>query len=158
MLTGLVNLDLPLDPLWEFPRDRYIEQAKSGGVPDQEWYPQSEAQIFLVSRLVLGKPLGEGCFGQVVRAEAFGMDPSRPDQTSTVAVKMLKGTHGNLGRVCWGHARGLQGLPVLGSHSGLCRDSPCWGHAAGCRDRQCWGHTRGYTVHEKRPQVFHPWA
>ncbi|XP_052583725.1 fibroblast growth factor receptor 4 isoform X3 [Peromyscus californicus insignis] len=40
--------------------------------------------------LVLGKPLGEGCFGQVVRAEAFGMDPSQPDQTSTVAVKMLK--------------------------------------------------------------------
>ncbi|KAL1783967.1 histone-lysine N-methyltransferase, H3 lysine-36 and H4 lysine-20 specific isoform X1 [Sigmodon hispidus] len=62
LLTGLVNLDLPLDPLWEFPRDR----------------------------LVLGKPLGEGCFGQVVCAEAFGMDPSQPDQTSTVAVKMLK--------------------------------------------------------------------
>ncbi|XP_073088785.1 fibroblast growth factor receptor 4 isoform X5 [Manis javanica] len=42
------------------------------------------------ARLVLGKPLGEGCFGQVVRAEAFGMDPARPDQASTVAVKMLK--------------------------------------------------------------------
>lgn len=41
--------------------------------------------------MVLGKPLGEGCFGQVVRAEAFGMDPARPDQASTVAVKMLKG-------------------------------------------------------------------
>nr|KAF6446753.1 fibroblast growth factor receptor 4 [Rousettus aegyptiacus] len=40
--------------------------------------------------LVLGKPLGEGCFGQVVRAEALGMDPAQPDQTSTVAVKMLK--------------------------------------------------------------------
>eukprot|EP00069_Balaena_mysticetus_P013819 bmy_08385T0 len=63
LLAGLVNLDLPLDPLWEFPRDR----------------------------LVLGKPLGEGCFGQVVCAEAFGMDPIRPDQASTVAVKMLKG-------------------------------------------------------------------
>ncbi|XP_006976869.1 fibroblast growth factor receptor 4 [Peromyscus maniculatus bairdii] len=62
LLTGLVSLDLPLDPLWEFPRDR----------------------------LVLGKPLGEGCFGQVVRAEAVGMDASQPDQTSTVAVKMLK--------------------------------------------------------------------
>ncbi|KAM6222117.1 fibroblast growth factor receptor 4 isoform 2-T2 [Rhynchocyon petersi] len=44
----------------------------------------------LLASLVLGKPLGEGCFGQVVRAEAFGMDPSQPDQTSTVAVKMLK--------------------------------------------------------------------
>ncbi|XP_008574252.1 PREDICTED: fibroblast growth factor receptor 4 isoform X2 [Galeopterus variegatus] len=62
LLSGLVSLDLPLDPLWEFPRDR----------------------------LVLGKPLGEGCFGQVVCAEAFGMDPARPDQASTVAVKMLK--------------------------------------------------------------------
>ncbi|XP_060000258.1 fibroblast growth factor receptor 4 isoform X2 [Lagenorhynchus albirostris] len=62
LLAGLVNLDLPLDTLWEFPRDR----------------------------LVLGKPLGEGCFGQVVCAEAFGMDPIRPDQASTVAVKMLK--------------------------------------------------------------------
>ncbi|XP_022348808.1 fibroblast growth factor receptor 4 isoform X2 [Enhydra lutris kenyoni] len=40
--------------------------------------------------LVLGKLLGEGCFGQVVRAEAFGMDPAQPDQASTVAVKMLK--------------------------------------------------------------------
>ncbi|XP_053519466.1 fibroblast growth factor receptor 4 isoform X3 [Artibeus jamaicensis] len=62
LLAGLVSLDLPLDPLWEFPRDR----------------------------LVLGKPLGEGCFGQVVRAEAFGMDPAQPDRASTVAVKMLK--------------------------------------------------------------------
>nr|XP_003936155.1 fibroblast growth factor receptor 4 isoform X1 [Saimiri boliviensis boliviensis]XP_039316569.1 fibroblast growth factor receptor 4 isoform X1 [Saimiri boliviensis boliviensis] len=63
LLAGPVSLDLPLDPLWEFPRDR----------------------------LVLGKPLGEGCFGQVIRAEAFGMDPAQPDQASTVAVKMLKG-------------------------------------------------------------------
>ncbi|XP_029073531.1 fibroblast growth factor receptor 4 isoform X2 [Monodon monoceros] len=44
----------------------------------------------LRASLVLGKPLGEGCFGQVVCAEAFGMDPIRPDQASTVAVKMLK--------------------------------------------------------------------
>uniref|UniRef100_F7B099 Fibroblast growth factor receptor n=1 Tax=Callithrix jacchus TaxID=9483 RepID=F7B099_CALJA len=63
LLAGPVSLDLPLDPLWEFPRDR----------------------------LVLGKPLGEGCFGQVICAEAFGMDPAQPDQASTVAVKMLKG-------------------------------------------------------------------
>lgn len=66
LLAGLVSLDLPLDPLWEFPRDR----------------------------LVLGKPLGEGCFGQVVRAEALGMNPAQPDQASTVAVKMLKGECG----------------------------------------------------------------
>ena len=45
---------------------------------------------------MLGKPLGEGCSGQVVCAEAFGMDPTRPDQASTVAVKMLKGKCGGL--------------------------------------------------------------
>lgn len=43
------------------------------------------------ARLVLGKPLGEGCFGQVVRAEAYGIDRDRPDRAVTVAVKMLKG-------------------------------------------------------------------
>jgi len=43
------------------------------------------------ARLVLGKPLGEGCFGQVVRAEAYGIDRDQPDRAVTVAVKMLKG-------------------------------------------------------------------
>lgn len=60
-----------------------------------------ETSAFLISRLVLGKPLGEGCFGQVVCAEALGMDPAQPDQTSTVAVKMLKGECGGLGEVLW---------------------------------------------------------
>lgn len=40
---------------------------------------------------MLGKPLGEGCFGQVVRAEAYGINKDCPDQATTVAVKMLKG-------------------------------------------------------------------
>ncbi|XP_067160704.1 fibroblast growth factor receptor 4 isoform X2 [Apteryx mantelli] len=62
MLAGVMELDLPLDSKWEFPRDK----------------------------LVLGKPLGEGCFGQVVRAEAYGIDRDRPDRAVTVAVKMLK--------------------------------------------------------------------
>uniref|UniRef100_A0A8C0G344 Fibroblast growth factor receptor n=1 Tax=Bubo bubo TaxID=30461 RepID=A0A8C0G344_BUBBB len=62
MLAGVMELDLPLDAKWEFPRDK----------------------------LVLGKPLGEGCFGQVVRAEAYGLDRDRPDRAVTVAVKMLK--------------------------------------------------------------------
>lgn len=52
--------------------------------------PDSEV-VFFVPRLVLGKPLGEGCFGQVVRAEAYGIDPERPERPLTVAVKMLKG-------------------------------------------------------------------
>ncbi|XP_063204823.1 fibroblast growth factor receptor 4 isoform X2 [Chroicocephalus ridibundus] len=62
MLAGVMELDLPLDAKWEFPRDK----------------------------LVLGKPLGEGCFGQVVRAEAYGIDRDQPDRAITVAVKMLK--------------------------------------------------------------------
>ncbi|XP_052541096.1 fibroblast growth factor receptor 4 isoform X3 [Tympanuchus pallidicinctus] len=62
MLAGVVELDLPLDSKWEFPREK----------------------------LVLGKPLGEGCFGQVVRAEAYGIDRQWPDRAVTVAVKMLK--------------------------------------------------------------------
>ncbi|XP_031139948.1 fibroblast growth factor receptor 2 isoform X1 [Sander lucioperca] len=54
--------DLPQDPRWEFSRDR----------------------------LTLGKPLGEGCFGQVVMAEALGIDKDKPKEAVTVAVKMLK--------------------------------------------------------------------
>uniref|UniRef100_A0A3B3I0E5 Fibroblast growth factor receptor n=1 Tax=Oryzias latipes TaxID=8090 RepID=A0A3B3I0E5_ORYLA len=54
--------DLPEDPRWEFSRDR----------------------------LTLGKPLGEGCFGQVVMAEALGIDKDKPKEAATVAVKMLK--------------------------------------------------------------------
>uniref|UniRef100_A0A8D3D4H0 Fibroblast growth factor receptor n=1 Tax=Scophthalmus maximus TaxID=52904 RepID=A0A8D3D4H0_SCOMX len=41
-------------------------------------------------RLTLGKPLGEGCFGQVVMAEALGIDKDKPKEAVTVAVKMLK--------------------------------------------------------------------
>ncbi|XP_019361491.1 PREDICTED: fibroblast growth factor receptor 4 [Gavialis gangeticus] len=62
MLTGVLELELPLDSMWEFPRDK----------------------------LALSKPLGEGCFGQVVRAEAYGIDRDQPERAVTVAVKMLK--------------------------------------------------------------------
>lgn len=41
-------------------------------------------------RLVLGKPLGEGCFGQVVMAEVLGLDKEKPNRVTKVAVKMLK--------------------------------------------------------------------
>ncbi|XP_029963407.1 fibroblast growth factor receptor 2 isoform X5 [Salarias fasciatus] len=54
--------NLPEDPRWEFARDR----------------------------LTLGKPLGEGCFGQVVMAEALGIDKDKPKEAVTVAIKMLK--------------------------------------------------------------------
>ncbi|XP_068186814.1 fibroblast growth factor receptor 4 [Antennarius striatus] len=62
MLAGVMEFELPCDPDWEFPREN----------------------------LTLGKPLGEGCFGQVVRAEAYGINKDCLDQSSTVAVKMLK--------------------------------------------------------------------
>ncbi|XP_044924835.1 fibroblast growth factor receptor 2 isoform X4 [Mustela nigripes] len=62
MLAGVSEYELPEDPKWEFPRDK----------------------------LTLGKPLGEGCFGQVVMAEAVGIDKEKPKEAVTVAVKMLK--------------------------------------------------------------------
>ncbi|KAM4702683.1 fibroblast growth factor receptor 2 isoform 2-T2 [Rhinophrynus dorsalis] len=62
LLPNVSEYELPQDPKWEFPRDK----------------------------LTLGKPLGEGCFGQVVMAEAVGIDKDRPKESVTVAVKMLK--------------------------------------------------------------------
>ncbi|XP_077586917.1 fibroblast growth factor receptor 3 [Stigmatopora nigra] len=61
-LANVSELELPSDPKWEFSR----------------------------ARLTLGKPLGEGCFGQVVMAEAMGVDKEKPNKPLTVAVKMLK--------------------------------------------------------------------
>lgn len=46
--------------------------------------------MFQLDRLVLGKPLGEGCFGQVVMGEALGLDKEKPNRVTKVAVKMLK--------------------------------------------------------------------
>ncbi|XP_072122560.1 fibroblast growth factor receptor 1-like isoform X5 [Mobula birostris] len=62
MLAGVSEYELPEDPRWEFPRDK----------------------------LTLGKPLGEGCFGQVVMGETVGIDKEKPSKPVTVAVKMLK--------------------------------------------------------------------
>lgn len=39
--------------------------------------------------LIVGKPLGRGAFGQVIEADAFGIDKTAT--CKTVAVKMLKG-------------------------------------------------------------------
>ncbi|XP_016381375.1 fibroblast growth factor receptor 1-A-like isoform X1 [Sinocyclocheilus rhinocerous] len=62
MLSGVSEYELPQDPCWEVARER----------------------------LVLGKPLGEGCFGQVVMGEAIGLDKDKPNRITKVAVKMLK--------------------------------------------------------------------
>ncbi|XP_063047074.1 fibroblast growth factor receptor 2 isoform X2 [Engraulis encrasicolus] len=75
--------DLPEDPRWEFPRDK----------------------------LTLGKPLGEGCFGQVVMAEALGIDKDKPKEAVTVAVKMLK-----VGTRLGGRGPGL-GVARVGSYT-----------------------------------------
>ncbi len=40
----------------------------------------------------MGKALGEGAFGQVIKAEAFGLNGS-VDSKTIVAVKMLKDGH-----------------------------------------------------------------
>uniref|UniRef100_V9KPU7 receptor protein-tyrosine kinase n=2 Tax=Callorhinchus milii TaxID=7868 RepID=V9KPU7_CALMI len=62
MLAGVSEYELPEDPHWEFSRDK----------------------------LMLGKPLGEGCFGQVVLGETIGIDKDKLSKPITVAVKMLK--------------------------------------------------------------------
>ncbi|XP_031704895.1 fibroblast growth factor receptor 1-A isoform X5 [Anarrhichthys ocellatus] len=62
MLSGVSEYELPQDPRWELLRDR----------------------------LVLGKPLGEGCFGLVVMGEALGLDKEKQNRVTKVAVKMLK--------------------------------------------------------------------
>uniref|UniRef100_A0A3B3T3V8 Fibroblast growth factor receptor n=1 Tax=Paramormyrops kingsleyae TaxID=1676925 RepID=A0A3B3T3V8_9TELE len=62
MLSGVSEYELPQDPRWEVPRER----------------------------LALGKPLGEGCFGQVVMGKAIGLDREKPNCVTKVAVKMLK--------------------------------------------------------------------
>ncbi|XP_072027254.1 fibroblast growth factor receptor-like isoform X1 [Amphiura filiformis] len=59
-LTVVSEYEIPLDPEWEFPRDR----------------------------LTLGKTIGEGAFGRVVMGEAVGI--SNKERNTKVAVKMLK--------------------------------------------------------------------
>lgn len=63
---SMSEYELPLDVDWEFPREH----------------------------LQLGKSLGEGAFGKVVKAEAYGILQTKV--TTTVAVKMLKGMFANI--------------------------------------------------------------
>lgn len=89
MLANVSELELPPDPKWEFPRSRSeneINEKSSGGVRSAQLRPVRSR-----FRLTLGKPLGEGCFGQVVMADAVGIDKEKPNKPLTVAVKMLKG-------------------------------------------------------------------
>ncbi|KAG1678106.1 Fibroblast growth factor receptor 3 [Nymphon striatum] len=63
-VTNYTEYEIPLDPKWEFSR----------------------------TKLCIGKPLGEGAFGQVFKAEANGID-GNPDKWTITAVKMLKEGH-----------------------------------------------------------------
>lgn len=101
MLSGVSEYELPQDPRWELPRDRYVLNQT---FLHANHYLDSRnfliiihfvsfvllIAFFLLCRLVLGKPLGEGCFGQVVMGEALGLDKEKPNRVTKVAVKMLK--------------------------------------------------------------------
>lgn len=53
------------------------------------WSCHSPSLFCFLSSLTVGKPLGRGAFGQVIEADAFGIDKTAT--CKTVAVKMLKG-------------------------------------------------------------------
>uniref|UniRef100_A0A8C6XBE0 receptor protein-tyrosine kinase n=1 Tax=Naja naja TaxID=35670 RepID=A0A8C6XBE0_NAJNA len=73
--TGYLSIIMDPD---EVPMDEQCERLPYDA---NKWeFPQD--------RLKLGKPLGRGAFGQVIEADAFGID--KTTTCSTVAVKMLK--------------------------------------------------------------------
>lgn len=88
MLSGVSEYELPQDPRWELPRDRSGHAPSSSRRTLGSLLTSSSPSRWC--RLVLGKPLGEGCFGQVVMAEVLGLDKEKPNRVTKVAVKMLK--------------------------------------------------------------------
>lgn len=67
-----------------------VEKVKMESSPLYEYeLPQDDGWEFPRNNLRLGKTLGEGNFGKIVMAEALSRFPD--GETSTVAVKMLKG-------------------------------------------------------------------
>uniref|UniRef100_A0A673H9F0 Fibroblast growth factor receptor n=1 Tax=Sinocyclocheilus rhinocerous TaxID=307959 RepID=A0A673H9F0_9TELE len=87
MLSGVSEYELPQDPCWEVARERYIYLSSK---IVYIFFTSFCNFVFVCNRLVLGKPLGEGCFGQVVMGEAIGLDKDKPNRITKVAVKMLK--------------------------------------------------------------------
>lgn len=53
------------------------------------WWCINPSVLLLLPLVTVGKPLGRGAFGQVIEADAFGIDKTAT--CKTVAVKMLKG-------------------------------------------------------------------
>lgn len=76
--------EFPLDSNWEFPRNR----------------------------LKFGPTLGEGAFGRVVMAEAYGLE--KPQQTQIVAVKMVK--EGHTDSDIAGLVREMEVMKMIGKH------------------------------------------
>ncbi|KAH1164716.1 hypothetical protein KIL84_009450 [Mauremys mutica] len=110
-LANVSELELPADPKWELTRSRSVKRVVL--LSSFQSSARSHINSFVCVchfSLTLGKPLGEGCFGQVVMAEATGIDKDKPDKAITVAVKMLKGplyilveyaSKGNLKEYLW---------------------------------------------------------
>ncbi|XP_065223346.1 plexin-A4-like [Planococcus citri] len=92
MATAIEYL-LPLDEEWEFPR----------------------------GDLTLGKHLGEGEFGQVVRGEA--VDILEENVTTTVAVKMLKDSHSDSDMIDL--VKEMEILKLIGAHENVLRLLGC---------------------------------
>ncbi|KAM6960731.1 fibroblast growth factor receptor 3 isoform 2-T2 [Aplochiton taeniatus] len=91
MLANVSELELPSDPKWEFSR----------------------------TRLTLGKPLGEGCFGQVVMAEAIGIDKDKPNKPLTVAAKMLKGLYDATDKDLSDLVSEMEMMKMIGKHKNI---------------------------------------
>ncbi|XP_025092562.1 fibroblast growth factor receptor 2-like isoform X2 [Pomacea canaliculata] len=85
--TDVSEYELPLDTKWEFPRER----------------------------LVLGDRLGEGVFGLVVKAQAFGI--FKDNNSVTVAVKMLK--EGSTDREMIDLIREMEMMKLIGKHRNI---------------------------------------
>ncbi|KAH1164735.1 hypothetical protein KIL84_004955 [Mauremys mutica] len=90
-LANVSELELPADPKWELARSRSVKRVVLlSSFQSSAWSHINSFVCVCHFSLTLGKPLGEGCFGQVVMAEATGIDKDKPDKAITVAVKMLK--------------------------------------------------------------------
>lgn len=82
--SALNEYEFPLDSNWEFPRNH----------------------------LKFGPTLGEGAFGRVVMAEAYGLE--KPQQSQIVAVKMVK--EGHTDADITGLVREMEVMKMIGKH------------------------------------------
>uniref|UniRef100_A0AAY5KRX2 receptor protein-tyrosine kinase n=1 Tax=Esox lucius TaxID=8010 RepID=A0AAY5KRX2_ESOLU len=79
---------LPYDPKWEFPRQKLRFGTTRAHTHIHITLVHPSLADLAVCVLAVGKTLGSGAFGKVVRATAYGLCSA--DSVTTVAVKMLK--------------------------------------------------------------------